>query len=418
MSKKLTEGTAATCIRCHTELPDGANFCPRCGKRLASAPAANRRRTRRPNGSGSVYKLKGNRSKPWVAWNGKVIGTFATSTQATLALDEYNRSTATTDMYNITLGQVYARLQQSDEWQKLTDKGREGLQSAWNRLLPLEGRVARTLTAEDFQKVIREAKKEQRYKTLTPAQYHALSPSKRARYDALKSAPPEPLGYEGKAKIKQLVVHLYRVMIRLGLAENNLGELLVLPHADKSTKRNFTAEEQAILRRHDADDAVKMILILIDMGLRIGELLTLPKERVDLETGMIHWGSKTDAGKDRPVPIPETTMPYIRYFYAQPGPLLISNGGQKITEDAFRRQYFYPALDRLGIQYQQDGKNIITPHRARHTFIADSVAAGVAPEALKTIAGHSKYSTTIDKYNDAADEVYLRKELEKKSKNF
>lgn len=405
------------CVRCGREIPDGSSFCNYCGKRQMNAPPRSSRRTRRPNGTGSVYKLKGSRAKPWVAWNKKVIGTFASSSEATLALDDYNKHNMPVDVYTYTLGDVYNLFLKSDEYQKLTEKGREGLKVAWGRFLPLADRPARVLGTEDFQAIIRSAMRIPQYKTLTAAEYKALPPSKQKRYDALKTTPLEPLGYDAKARMKQLVVHLYRVMIRLKLVDTNYGELIVLPRAVKSSKRNFTEEEQGILRANDVDATVKMILIMVDMGLRIGELLTIPKSRVDLDGGVITWGSKTEAGKDRPIPIPVNTREYVEYFYAQGNPdgLLIVREGKKVSEDYFRKKLFYPTLERLGIKYKEGGRNVLTPHRARHTFIADAVKSGVAPEALKTVAGHSKYSTTIDKYNDDVDVEYLKTELAKKT---
>lgn len=70
------------CIRCKRELPDGALFCPWCGKRqTGAAPPPQRKRRRRPKGSGSVYKLGGTRAKPYVAMTGKreVLGTYETA---------------------------------------------------------------------------------------------------------------------------------------------------------------------------------------------------------------------------------------------------------------------------------------------------------------------------------------------------
>lgn len=44
------------CIRCKREIPDGAAFCPWFGKRLPdTAPPAQRKKRRRPKGSGTVY---------------------------------------------------------------------------------------------------------------------------------------------------------------------------------------------------------------------------------------------------------------------------------------------------------------------------------------------------------------------------
>ena len=60
------------CSRCAREIPEGALFCPWCGKRQSGAAPAQRRKRR-----------------PWAAvtGTGKLLGTFATSGEAVAALD-------------------------------------------------------------------------------------------------------------------------------------------------------------------------------------------------------------------------------------------------------------------------------------------------------------------------------------------
>lgn len=60
------------CVRCHVNIPDKALFCPWCGKQQdATSAPVHRKKRRRPKGSGSVYKLKGVRARPYVAVTGK-----------------------------------------------------------------------------------------------------------------------------------------------------------------------------------------------------------------------------------------------------------------------------------------------------------------------------------------------------------
>lgn len=58
------------CIKCGASLPEGANFCHMCGKKQTPQK---RKPLKRPNGSGTVYKLSGHRKRPWVAAKNKVI---------------------------------------------------------------------------------------------------------------------------------------------------------------------------------------------------------------------------------------------------------------------------------------------------------------------------------------------------------
>ena len=404
------------CIRCHRDIPDDAKFCPYCAKRQAGTPAPQRRKRRRAKGSGSVYKLDNKRSRPWVALapDRTLIGTYASSGEAVQALDAYNAKQLPADRRKYTLAQVYGSLQQSPRWAKLSAKGREGLQAAWQRLAPLHDRPALSISITEYQDIIDSAMLMPRYKPLSPAELAELPPSRRARYEALATQAPQPLGYDGKNKIKQLISHLYAEMIRLEISTQNMADQLVLPEQPSSRKRNFTPEEEKILLAHDDLDDVKIILIFLRTGMRLGELLTLPRTNVDLAAGVIIGGSKTKAGRNRKIPILSAIRPYIEYFYAKGGNLLIENNGKPMTEDHFRRQHFYPTLTALGICYQDDdGNNILTPHRTRHTAAAQAIQNHVDPVALSKVLGHAKFSTTVEKYGDDISIDFLRKEMEK-----
>ena len=75
------------CPKCRREIPDDSNICCYCGRvihRLEPRPR------KRPNGSGSVYKLTDKRrTRPWVmAKGGKILGRYATKTAAQEALEK------------------------------------------------------------------------------------------------------------------------------------------------------------------------------------------------------------------------------------------------------------------------------------------------------------------------------------------
>lgn len=404
------------CQRCKEIIPDESAFCLYCGKKLSSFSATPKPRTRRPNGSGTIKKMSGKRSRPFIAItsSGNAVGTYSTYPEAALALDMQNIKRKNIEAGKLTLQEVYDSFCVSPRYKKLGDAGKEGLSVAWKRLAPLYKRQANTIKIIEYQEIIDTAMKEPRYKILSAEELKKKKPSEQERYKKLISQPLEPLAYDGKNRIKQLISHLYSEMIRLEIADNNPSDLIVLPVCEASVKRNFTEKEKQLLRENDTNDVARMILIYIETGFRLNELLGLKKDSIDLENKIIIGGSKSEAGRDRVVPIADSLYPYIKYFFDKNKVFLFERKNSRISDNYFRNSMFYPLLDKLGIDRQQDGKNVLTPHRTRHTFTADAVKAGMAPEALKEIAGHAKYSTTVEKYADDLDIEYLKQEMNKK----
>lgn len=61
------------CPECNREISSVAIACPGCGYPINTPPSSKKKSKKKgggsklPNGYGSVYKLSGNRRKPWVA---------------------------------------------------------------------------------------------------------------------------------------------------------------------------------------------------------------------------------------------------------------------------------------------------------------------------------------------------------------
>ena len=140
----------------------------------------------------------------------------------------------------------------------------------------------------------------------------------------------------------------------------------------------------------DNSDAAKIVLMLLATGMRIGELFDLPL--AGYHGDYVVGGEKTDAGRNRIIPIRPEGKQYFAYFAKQAtGELLLSGyDGQKVPAN-FRRRDFYPLLDRLGIERK-------TPHATRHTYASRAVKEGLPPEMLQKILGHADYSTTANIY--------------------
>ena len=92
------------CVKCKASIPEGALFCPWCGKKQVTAPRKTKKRT---NGMGSIIKKPGSRSKPWEAQkDGVYIGCFKTKYEAEQALLKLS-DRHITDTINLTFSEVY-----------------------------------------------------------------------------------------------------------------------------------------------------------------------------------------------------------------------------------------------------------------------------------------------------------------------
>ncbi len=140
--------------------------------------------------------------------------------------------------------------------------------------------------------------------------------------------------------------------------------------------------------------------MLLSTGMRIGELFSLPLKNYH-ETYVV-GGSKTEAGRNRVIPIRPEGREHFAYFAEHAtGPLLLSGyTGQKIYAN-YRNRDYYPLLDRLGIEKK-------SPHATRHTYTSRAVKEGMPPEILQKILGHADYSTTANVYTHIDIETLVK----------
>lgn len=154
-----------------------------------------------------------------------------------------------------------------------------------------------------------------------------------------------------------------------------------------------------------------MILIGIYNGWRPQELAILKIKDVDLEAGTMTGGLKTDAGKNRIVPIHSAIKPLIENRMEEAASMKSeylfndANGqqGTYITYDKYRKR-FKKAMDRLKFKHR--------PHETRHTFISKAKASHMDEYILKLIVGHAIKDITEKVYTHRTIEQ-LKNEIEK-----
>ena len=157
------------------------------------------------------------------------------------------------------------------------------------------------------------------------------------------------------------------------------------------------------------------------LGYRPGEMLELRKDQLIEHNGTLFLieGKKTDAGRDRTVPvhqkiedivrarlmIPGTDLVFPQYVFDRPNkkndqnPPLVAF--KEMTDNYLRSMVFKPMMQQLGIA---EGK---VPYAARHTFSNKlKKAAGDAIDKA-ALMGHSSYTFTQTNYQSTDDDDRL-----------
>lgn len=345
------------CVKCKKDIPEDAIFCPYCGKKQQSEK---KKKKKRANGTGSVIRKPGNRSKPWEAQkSGVYIGAYATKYEAEQALLRLADLPAS-ETLNLTFKQVY------EKWlpvhfRTLTESGIAGYKFAFSKCEALHGKVFRRLRTSDFQQVILEA---------------------------------ESKGFSKSScgKIMQLLGQLSKWAIQEEICHTNYAQFVVVTAQQKSTKQPFTPDQiEAILK--STEPAAQIAAILIATGCRPNELFAAATAEAQ-ETYFIS-GSKTEAGKNRIIPVAAFGLSAYQSLRAA----AIESGCEKLI-GAYSGNKNYQSFYKKDWQRLMESLCIenMTPYNCRHTFVTMAVQSGVKPEILQKIIGHADYNTTIGVY--------------------
>lgn len=321
---------------------------------------------RNPNRYGSVTKLPGTRSRPWMAREGssgrqRPIGYAATREEALMLLAEYNRSPWDIDAGSVTLEGLY-RLWLEKRAAKLSPGNRSVLKSAYHYC---EG--------------------------LASARYRSIKP-----YQMQACVDECGRGSSTKSQIKALWGHLDRLALELDVITKQCSSLVTAPPPPETAKRPFAEEEVARLWENLSLPWADSALFLIYTGFRISEMTALRAESVDMEALTLTGGCKTEAGRNRVVPIHSRIVPIVgaRLAATRRGWLFEKNG-RGLTPDSYRALWAV-LMERLGMRH--------TPHECRHTFRSRLDSAGANKVCIDRLMGH--------KSGDVGERVYTHKTIE------
>lgn len=179
---------------------------------------------------------------------------------------------------------------------------------------------------------------------------------------------------------------------------------------------NFTDEEMdALWANLGKVKFVDWVLIQCYMGWRPQELATLRLDEINIEKWYMCAGIKTDAGKQRIVPIHtkirDLVIKNIEFANEIGSEYLLNDKGQthagswKITYDKYKYRFEF-VRDALHLNPRH------RPHDPRMTFITNAKKVGMDEYAIKEMVGHSIKDITESVYT-VRDLEWLRNDLEK-----
>lgn len=166
-------------------------------------------------------------------------------------------------------------------------------------------------------------------------------------------------------------------------------------------------------------------LIAIHCGLRIGEVLGLKKQDVDLENGILHIKRTTTLDKqghtilgdrtktpsgERDIVLTELTQPVLEHAIKNMKPnendLLFCNNKGNVFTDSALNSCLKRICQFVGIE--DNAHN----HKLRHSYSTNSYSVGTDYKVMEETLGHSDIRQTMDTYTDLPIETQ-RKELQK-----
>ena len=325
------------------------------------------------NGSGTVSKLSGNRRKPYVAFTpakfveGKyvreVLGYFETETKARNALNRYVECPPAIDQ-NITMDGLFKQWKVQG-YKNISQSTQNGYNAAWAKYEPI------------FKRKVTE--------TRTPQFQYCVDLQEQAG-----------VSRSALHQMKVIAGLIETFAVQMDLITRNYAEFIILPKEEQTEKSIFTDFNLKKITESakNGSDIAKHILIMCYTGWRIQEYLNLTVFDYDRSEHTLKGGLKTEAGRDRIVPVPARVIPYVDAFFDRHEKLC------PMTIRKFREE-FYALLNELDIK----GKNgKITPHSTRHTYNSMLAKSGAAIETRMKLMGHSS--------EDVNRKVYTHTEIE------
>lgn len=227
--------------------------------------------------------------------------------------------------------------------------------------------------------------------------------------------------------ISTVINGCFRQAFKNGLIEKNPVELAELPRqtGKKKGRMAMTKDQQNLFMEYaKASYLYNFFAVMLRTGMRSGEVRGLKYIDIDKKDNVLHvqrtlkyiegigYLEDTPKTKTSMRDIPLTTeildileqqKNYWDFKIVRLDRYLFCNE----NEDPLSRERVQGEIDRTIKRIREAGYDFprITSHVFRHTFATRAIEAGMAPQVLKTILGHSSLAMTMDLYSHVLPDV-------------
>lgn len=199
---------------------------------------------------------------------------------------------------------------------------------------------------------------------------------------------------------------------RTGAAQRQCAVTVQYPKYENKKIRCFSPEEQRIIEQYiirTRNYKLYGILLCLYTGLRVGELLALQWNDIDLCNGFVcvsktchdSWeqgryikiiDTPKTRSSERIIPIPDTLIPYLMEMkeYGLGQFVICGPNGEDISIRSYQRS-FELLLNRINIPHKGF-------HSVRHTFATRAIECGMDVKTLSEILGHKNPAVTLKIY--------------------
>ena len=227
-------------------------------------------------------------------------------------------------------------------------------------------------------------------------------PIRELTYHELQQAISVPV--KGTSKyLKTLLNKIYKMAMKNNIVDKDISELLEISQKKSVTRPVKVIDIKTIkkIRKYSNENnctnklkkIADMTLIMLYTGMRSGEIRSIKKENIFFNENYMIGGIKTEAGKDRIIPIHPKIKDLIIFYYNE-----FPNKDFLFSQTKSKKAFSEVTFVNNFIEFRNLLNFTNNRYACRHTFITELKKLNVTESKIKRIVGHKSLDVTDGVY--------------------